>query len=186
MQLVLPVPQTPKQFFLRNHKKIKIHASVDLCCWKHFSTLAHNCWTSMHSKNKWKTASISLQCSHSMGLSIPLFLWLSQLIILLSDNNLRKNCTLGVIFKDHIAERKIGLTPLKLTKTYKDMDVHIPLDSYCQLKAYSSTRTIDLTMASNSNHCISSALKVLLKVHLICLPSQTSTTTLPCSLTKEI
>jgi hypothetical protein len=50
-------------------------------------------------------------------------------MILFSDNNERKTCTLGGIFKPQTAGKKIGVTPLKLTKAYMDFEEYTPFVS---------------------------------------------------------
>jgi hypothetical protein len=59
----------------------------------------------MHSKNRCETDSISLHKLHSKGFGIPLFLRLSLVKILFCENNQRKFCTLGGIFKSQTAGR---------------------------------------------------------------------------------
>jgi hypothetical protein len=62
---------------------------------------------------------------------------------------------MGGIFKSQTAGKKIGVTPLNLTKAYINFEEYTPFVSYDQISRSSSEfETIVSTITKSSCHCI--------------------------------
>jgi hypothetical protein len=145
-------------------------------------TIPHGFLAIMHSKNKWSNESNSLQKITFQGF------WNSSFSKIISTRNFvlwkqqQKHLNLGGTFKSHTTWIKRGVTPLKLTKTYMDLDKYNPFISYDQINwSSSSDSLIVLAISTISCHCtIISSEKVLPKSYFKFVPSHGSAMVLIC------